>query len=42
MDSEKKAKNAGEMFREMLPYALYAAVPIILTIMIAYTYGSRQ
>ena len=39
MEYEKKAQNLDEMFQEMRPFALYAAVPIILTIIIALTFG---
>lgn len=40
--SEVKAKNESEVIQEMLPFALYAALPILLTILIAYTMGSTQ
>lgn len=40
--SEKKAQNASEMFHEMLPFLIYAALPILFTITVAYTFGSRQ
>lgn len=40
--SEIKAKNEAEVIREMLPFALYAIVPIVVTIMIAFTFGSVQ
>jgi hypothetical protein len=39
--SERKAKSAAESAREMAPFALYAAIPIIITICIALTFGSR-
>lgn len=39
--SERKAKNAGESAREMAPFALYAAIPIIITVCIALVFGSR-
>jgi hypothetical protein len=39
--SERKAKNASETAREMAPFALYAAIPIIITICIALALGSR-
>lgn len=40
--SEIKARNEEETAREMLPFAIYAAVPIIVTILIAYTLGSTM
>lgn len=40
--SEIKAKTAQETFREMLPFAIYAAIPIIVTILIAYNLGTTQ
>lgn len=40
--SEIKAQNEREVIREMLPFAIYAALPILLTILIAYTMGSTQ
>ncbi len=40
--SEIKAQNESEIIREMLPFALYAAVPILLTILIAFTFGNTQ
>lgn len=39
--SERKAKNASESAREMAPFALYAAIPIIITVCIAFIFGSR-
>ena len=39
MEYEKKAQNLDEMFKEMRPFALYAAIPIILTIILALTFG---
>lgn len=38
---EKKAKNHAEIRKEMLPFALYAAIPIFITICIALTFGVR-
>lgn len=40
--SEKKATNERELFQEMIPFLLYAAIPIIITITIAFTLGQRQ
>ena len=37
---ETKAKNLAEVVREMLPFALYAAIPILITIAIAFTFGT--
>lgn len=38
--SEIKARTEEETAREMLPFAIYAALPIIVTIIIAFTLGS--
>lgn len=40
--SEIKARNEEEIAREMLPFAIYAAIPIIVTIAIAFTFGSTM
>ena len=37
---EPKGKNLKEITHEMLPFAVYAAIPIIITIVIAYFFGS--
>jgi hypothetical protein len=37
---ESKAQNLSETIAEMLPFALYAAVPIVITILIAYFFGT--
>lgn len=41
MEKEIKAKSQKEIFQEMLPFAVYAAIPILIVICIAYTFGSR-
>ena len=41
MEHESKAKNLQETVQEMLPFALYAIVPILITITIAFTFGTR-
>ncbi|MGZ3691432.1 MAG: hypothetical protein ACXVAX_08010 [Pseudobdellovibrio sp.] len=38
---EKKAKNLEETVKEMLPFAIYAIIPILITITIAFTFGTR-
>lgn len=38
--SEVKAKNAEEAAQEMFPFAVYAIIPILITIAIAFTFGS--
>lgn len=38
--SEIKAKTLDEVIREMTPFAIYAAIPIIITISIAFIFGS--
>jgi len=37
---EPKAKNLSEVVAEMLPFAFYAAIPILITIAIAYIFGT--
>lgn len=37
---EPKAQNLSEVVKEMLPFAIYAAVPIIITITIAFVFGT--
>lgn len=45
--SENTYKNLGAdekakaVFREMLPFAIYAAIPLIITIIIALVFGPR-
>mgnify|MGYP003346589887 CR=1 FL=1 len=39
--AEVKAKNLEETVKEMLPFAIYAIVPILITITIAFTFGTR-
>lgn len=39
---EPKAGNEKDMFKEMIPFALYAAVPILITITIAFVFGSTR
>ncbi len=40
--AEKKGKNAEEIMKEMFPFLIYAAIPILLTILIAFTQGSTK
>ncbi len=40
--SEKKAKTLDEAMKEMAPFALYAAIPILVTIAIAFIFGSTM
>jgi hypothetical protein len=37
---EKKARNDQELFQEMIPFLWYAAIPILITIGIALTFGT--
>lgn len=37
--TEKKAKNGAEAFQEMIPFFFYAAIPLVITIIIALTFG---
>lgn len=39
---EHKAKTENEMFKEMAPFAIYAAIPILITIAIAFVFGSTR
>lgn len=39
MEQEKKARNLEEAVKEMLPFIVYAAIPIFITICIALTFG---
>jgi hypothetical protein len=41
MEQEKKAKNLEETVKEMTPFIIYTAIPIIITIAIALTFGTR-
>lgn len=36
---EKKGQNEAEVQQEMLPFFIYAAIPIIITILIAWQFG---
>ena len=36
---EPKAQNEQQMFQEMIPFLLYAALPLLFTIAIAFTFG---
>ncbi|MBX2993668.1 MAG: hypothetical protein KF681_02570 [Bdellovibrionaceae bacterium] len=38
--SERKAQNLEEAKKEMWPFALYTAIPVIITIAIAFYFGS--
>lgn len=37
---DKKNGTPPAIIQEMLPFAIYAAIPIIITIFIAFTFGS--
>lgn len=41
MDVEKKAQNHKEITRELLPFILYAAIPLTITISIALIFGVK-
>lgn len=41
MGQNNKEKTDKEIALEMLPYALYAAIPIFIVICIAYTFGVK-
>ena len=41
MEQEKKARNLEEAVKEMLPFIVYAAIPILITISIAFIFGTR-
>ncbi|MBL7544923.1 MAG: hypothetical protein JNL11_13985 [Bdellovibrionaceae bacterium] len=36
---EKKGKNESEIAGEMMPFVVYAAIPLFITIVIALMYG---
>ena len=38
--SEKKAKTLDETMKEMAPFAIYAIVPLVITVFIAFYFGS--
>lgn len=38
--TEKKASNLHEKVAEMKPFIFYAAIPIAITLIIAYTFGT--
>ena len=40
-EKEPKAQNLEEATKEMLPFIIYAAIPLIITITIALTFGTR-
>lgn len=37
--SEIKSKSPEQTFKEMLPFAIYAAIPLAITIILALTFG---
>jgi hypothetical protein len=37
---EKKAQTLAEVIQEMAPFFIYAAIPILITISIAYFFGT--
>ena len=39
---EKKAKNLHETFQEMFPFLFFTALPILLIVVIAFTFGSTR
>jgi len=39
---EPKAKNEEEATREMLPFIIYTMIPIVITITIAFVFGSTK
>ena len=41
MEHEKKARNLEEKTREMAPFIIYAAIPLIITITIAFVFGVK-
>lgn len=36
---EKKGKNEQEIAREMMPFVIYAAIPLTITIILALVFG---
>ena len=41
MEHEKKAQNLEETVQEMRPFLLYAIIPLVITITIAFVFGTR-
>lgn len=41
MEHEPKARNLEETVKEMAPFVIYTAIPIIITISIAFFFGTR-
>ncbi|MBL7558080.1 MAG: hypothetical protein JNM24_19780 [Bdellovibrionaceae bacterium] len=37
--SEIKAKTPEQTFKEMMPFVIYAAIPLAITIILALTFG---
>lgn len=37
--SEIKAKTSEQIFKEMMPFVIYAAIPLAITIILALTFG---
>lgn len=41
MEQEKKAQNLEEAVKEMRPFLIYTIIPLIITVAIALTFGTR-
>lgn len=41
MEHEKKAQNLEEAVQEMRPFLIYTIVPLIITVAIAFIFGTR-
>ena len=39
MEIEKKAKNDEEVVKEIFPFFIYAAIPLVIIITIAFVFG---
>lgn len=39
--AQETAQLENKIIKEMMPFAVYAALPIILTVIIAFTFGTR-
>lgn len=36
---EKKGKNEGQIAQEMMPFLIYAAIPLTITVILALVFG---
>lgn len=41
MEHEKKAQNLEETIQEMRPFLVYTIIPLVITVAIAFIFGTR-